>query len=637
MLKKHGLLPTLQGLLPVYSFSAFLALPILLTPSVTLAAPSVEQALALQPVQENIDFDQPSDKKSCQLVAAKNFSGWLLVDSNGQKLRRFLDTDGDKKLDQWCYYRDGHEVYRDMDTDKNGHADQYRWLGVAGTRWGIDHNEDGQIDAWKTISAEEASAEVLEALKTKTRHRFATLLVTPKELKTLGLSHEQQTQIAKMAARALENFAPQALHANIGEAATWINFSATRPGTIAAGNNGVTKDVVVYENTVIMYQSDEQHHQLALGTLIRVGDSWRLTQLPTATSHLESSPGLFFSAVHEANPPAAAPGQVETRTQEFLGELEDIDKTLVTTSAPEEIARLNENRADVLEKIIAGSTDKNLRESWIRQFADTVSAAVQIGNYPKGTERLEQLIKKLQSSNEDTVYVPYVQFRYLSANYTRRLQQPDADFEAIQEKWLDDLETYVNEYPQSQDTGEAMLQLALAQEFAGQEQQAMQWYTKIVHTSNDRLLVAKSKGAKRRLESVGKVLNFDGQTLQGQSLNLPSFLGKTVALHFWATWCEPCVDDMKDLKLLLAKYGSQGFTPIGVNLDSDQSSAMEFLRKNRFNWPHMHEPGGLDSRLANELGVLTLPTMLLIDSQGRVINRGLHPGDLQDELEKIFP
>jgi len=50
----------------------------------------------------------------------------------------------------------------------------------------------------------------------------------------------------------------------------------------------------------------------------------------------------------------------------------------------------------------------------------------------------------------------------------------------------------------------------------------------------------------------------------------------------------------------------------------------------------LYEPGGLDSRLATELGILTLPTMLLIDKDGKVINRNIHAAELDEELGKLL-
>ena len=60
------------------------------------------------------------------------------------------------------------------------------------------------------------------------------------------------------------------------------------------------------------------------------------------------------------------------------------------------------------------------------------------------------------------------------------------------------------------------------------------------------------------------------------------------------------------------------------------------MKENGFFWPHLWEQGGLDSRLANEMGILTLPTMLLVDKQGKVISRNSAPGGLDDELKTML-
>ena len=62
---------------------------------------------------------------------------------------------GDNVVDQWSYYKDGLEVYRDIDANFNRKADQYRWLGTAGIRWALDPNEDGRIDTWEYWEGEQ--------------------------------------------------------------------------------------------------------------------------------------------------------------------------------------------------------------------------------------------------------------------------------------------------------------------------------------------------------------------------------------------------------------------------------------------------------------------------------------------------
>ena len=48
------------------------------------------------------------------------------------------------------------------------------------------------------------------------------------------------------------------------------------------------------------------------------------------------------------------------------------------------------------------------------------------------------------------------------------------------------------------------------------------------------------------------------------------------------------------------------------------------------------ESGGLDGRLAEELGVLTLPTMLLLDREGVVVERNLMVTDLESRLKSVL-
>lgn len=93
---------------------------------------------------------------------------------------------------------------------------------------------------------------------------------------------------------------------------------------------------------------------------------------------------------------------------------------------------------------------------------------------------------------------------------------------------------------------------------------------------------------------------------------------------------------MQQLKTLQAKYSQKGFHVVGVNLDTDVRVANKYLVENRWPWPQLFESGGMDSRLANEFGILTLPTMVLIDKNGVVVRRSIHASELDGELSKLL-
>jgi thiol-disulfide isomerase/thioredoxin len=231
----------------------------------------------------------------------------------------------------------------------------------------------------------------------------------------------------------------------------------------------------------------------------------------------------------------------------------------------------------------------------------------------------------------------YVRFRLLTSQYSWSIQNAStSDFVKIQEAWLGKLEQYAKAYPDSPDAAEALLQLGIAQEFAGEEDEAKQWYGRVAADFPNSSQALKASGARSRLDSVGKTISLRGQGQDGKVVDVAAYRGKVVLIQYWATWCEPCKADMAAIKELSSKYGNSAFAVIGVNLDSNLQEMTNYLSQNRLPWPQIREEGGLDSRPANEMGILTLPTMILINQQGAVVNRNVHVAELDLELKKLI-
>lgn len=607
------------------------------------AKPSPEQALELAPVQKDVPYQKPSKEEATKCVVEavneSGVSGWVVRDPAGLVLRRFLDTNQDNKLDLWCYFRDGIEVYRDVDSNFNGKADEYRWLGTGGTRWGLDPNEDGKPDRWNRISPEEVTAEVVGALREKDPQRFSRLLLTEEELGELGLSETQTKELRQKLDSARSGFAELARKQKmVAEKTHWTNFGATQPGVLASGTAGSTKDIVAYENVAAVIETDGKHGQLPIGTLVQVGSNWRLIDLPVVPSDEKvaaGTAGYFFSTLAT---PVARPqtAEVSAEFQKYADELNEVEKLLAKATSPEKLADLNARRADVIEKLYETAPNDTERDNWIRQLADTLSAAVQSGHYDEGVDRLGALGDKLAEGQAKPEYVAYVRFRHLMAEYGRNVQDPTANFAKTQALWVERLEKFVQEFPEMDDTPEALLQLAIAQEVDEKTENALRWYTQIVRDFPKSDVAKKAAGAKRRLENLGQVLSLGGRSLDGKTLDLAAYRGNVVVIHYWSTGCDPCKEDMARLRDLQAKYAKQKFAVLGINLDSQAKAAQDYLRTARFPWAHLHEPGGPEGRLATEMGVFTLPMMLLVDKDGKLVNSNMNVAQLDGELTKLF-
>lgn len=622
-------------------FSRFLAVcgvaALASTPLATAATPSAKQALAIKPIQPGVSLNPLAvDQVSVRDIKSKTMTGWEVIDANGAIARRFADTNGDKKMDLWCYFNGGIEVYRDIDQNFNGRPDQYRWFGTLGSRWGIDPDENGKIDRWKQISPEEVTAEVVAALRDGDPDRFAALVLSRKELQSLGLGKEKTELLGQKSQRALKDFAALAKRQSaIGKDAQWVQFAAPLPGVVPAGTDGSVRDVTAYENAVAMFAQGDQDGQVLVGTLVKSDSAWRVVDLPSLGADGEGiaqSSGNLFSPAGIGSSTTAV-GGVDERTQQLVTKLEALDAELASVKTVKQSAPLHARRADVIEALVAAASNAEERDTWVRQLVDTMSIAVQSGAYPEGIKRMTGIASKF--GKNDKSLASYADYAAISSQYVVR-QTPEADFAKVQQWYLDSLEGFVKRYPRTIEAAKSGLQLALAKEFDENESDALEHYKKVASGFSGTDEGFKAAGAIRRLESVGRRIELEGRTVDGKPFRLSTLKGKPVVIHYWATWCEPCKQDMQLLRRLQAAYARSGLQLVGVNVDSTEQQAVKFIKEARLPWTQLFEPGGLEgSSLANRLGVQTLPTMLLIDQDGKVVRHNVRAAELDTELQKL--
>jgi thiol-disulfide isomerase/thioredoxin len=105
------------------------------------------------------------------------------------------------------------------------------------------------------------------------------------------------------------------------------------------------------------------------------------------------------------------------------------------------------------------------------------------------------------------------------------------------------------------------------------------------------------------------------QSGDGKIRTLSSFHGKPVFVDFWATWCGPCVSQLKDLKELHAETESKGLVWIGIDSDKDAATSDAFIARERISWMNYHDEGGSLGKKFQRGGI---PLGILIDKEGIV-------------------
>jgi len=620
----------------VFAFPALLAVVGAVAPA-SAAPPSAADALALKPRQKGIEVAQPTEAEVKQATINQEKEGGVMAlvvrGPSGEVLRAFADSDGNRVVDRWSYYKDGMEIYRELDSDKDTKPDEYRWLGGAGSRWGADTNADGVIDAWKVLSAEEATAEVVNAIRDRDAAAFARLLPSKADLEAAGFEGELLTELVTRIAAAPAAFAKAAAEQkDIGADARWTSMLTPQaPGTLPAGMSGLTKDVSAYDNVVALVESKQGNGQVFVGSLVKCGEAWRPVDAPQLAGGIGEAFSFLAPRVNVRGGPASGTGDVAENLKPLLAKLREIEGKMPSADVAARKG-LAAEQIGVLEQLVAAAADSD-KGFWTNQLVETLAAYVQEGLFPDGIAKLEQIAETVKG---DETASAFISFRLIQAKYSAGMEQPGADGETLQKTWFDDLKTFTETYPKAPESAEALLQLAFRDEFEGRDAEAVERYAAIAANFPDTAQARKATGAVRRLESVGKPLTLAGPTLEGKQVAVASFKGVPVLVHYWSTDCEPCKVDLAQIRELQTKYGPKKFAVVGVALDGDKAKLAKFLQAKPLPWPQLHEPGGLDSRLAEEFGVLALPTMVLVGTDGTVLDRNVSINGLEKRLDELI-
>jgi hypothetical protein len=233
--------------------------------------------------------------------------------------------------------------------------------------------------------------------------------------------------------------------------------------------------------------------------------------------------------------------------------------------------------------------------------------------------------------------VTHIEFRRMQAAWSLALSDPKADYTKVQEAWLKQLEQFVTDHKSGEHVAEALYQLAMANEYPpGDAESAQKWYQRLVTDFPNSANAVKARGAIRRLTSVGKPIAIKGTAMQGGAVDLAQYRGRYVLIHYWSAAAPTAKSDHEELLDIYSKYGGQKFEVIGVNLDAAQSEAVAYLKDVKLPWKQIFEPGGFDSRLANEMGIIQLPQMILVDDKGQVVTTNIQAMELAAELKTLL-
>lgn len=130
---------------------------------------------------------------------------------------------------------------------------------------------------------------------------------------------------------------------------------------------------------------------------------------------------------------------------------------------------------------------------------------------------------------------------------------------------------------------------------------------------------------------LGETVEVQARTLAGDEVEVHAREGKVRVVDFWASWCDPCREQLPFLDRLARTYEADGLLVYAVSFDEDRAALERFLEEAPVSFPILWDKGG--GAHSDRLALTRLPTTLLIDRAGVV--REVHLGFAPSEERKI--
>jgi cytochrome c biogenesis protein CcmG, thiol:disulfide interchange protein DsbE len=115
-----------------------------------------------------------------------------------------------------------------------------------------------------------------------------------------------------------------------------------------------------------------------------------------------------------------------------------------------------------------------------------------------------------------------------------------------------------------------------------------------------------------------KAPDFKVVTETGRTVTPEDFGGKLLVLNFWASWCQPCLQEVPSLEAFHEEFAPEGVVVLGVSVDKNEKLYSQFLKQFPVTFQVARDPSW---DIAANYGTFQLPESYVIDRSGRVVQK----------------